>query len=245
MSGFNWICPHCQHAQTAVDSRAKHLAGGVGIPNLAEGIVAYEIDAFGCSNPECQKLTLIFAVGEDTGDSGWKVNKERALFSGRLLPQTSGRPQPEYIPLPVREDYYEACAVRELSPKAAATLARRCLQGMIRDFCKISRARLIDEIAALRQAVEDGTADRAIAPETVIAIDHVRKIGNIGAHMERDVGMIVDVDPGEAQALIQLIEMLFKEWYRAREERVAMLARIEAIALAKDIKKASGSAGVP
>jgi hypothetical protein len=33
----------------------------------------------------------------------------------------------------------------------------------------------------------------------VDAIDHVRKIGNIGAHMEADINVIVEVEPKEAQ----------------------------------------------
>ena len=36
------------------------------------------------------------------------------------------------IPIPqLMDDYEEACAIVNLSPKASATLSRRCLQGMI------------------------------------------------------------------------------------------------------------------
>ena len=58
-----------------------------------------------------------------------------------------------------------------------------------------------------------------MTPESVEAIDHVRTIGNIGAHMEKDIDLIIEVDPGEAQALIELIELLFEEWYVAKYER--------------------------
>lgn len=37
----------------------------------------------------------------------------------------------------------------------------------------------------------------------------VREIGNIGAHMEADINVIIDVDPDEAQILIDLVELLF------------------------------------
>jgi hypothetical protein len=33
------------------------------------------------------------------------------------------------------------------------------------------------------------------SPDTVATIDHVRQIGNIGAHMEANINVIVDVDP--------------------------------------------------
>jgi hypothetical protein len=119
----------------------------------------------------------------------------------RLLPQSNAIPQPDYIPTPLVEDYYEACAIRELSAKASATLARRCLQGMIRDFCKIAKNTLDAEIKELRTRVEQDKAPPGVTPESVEAIDQVRSIGNIGAHMEKDINLIIEVDPGEAEAL--------------------------------------------
>jgi hypothetical protein len=165
------------------------------------------------------------------------------VFDDFLAPRSAAKPQPAYIPAPLREDYEEACLIATLSPKASATLTRRCLQGIIRDFAKISKNRLVDEIECLKTAVADGTADRSITSETVEAIDHVHSLGNIGAHMEKDIGQIVPVDAGEAQAMIELIEMLFDEWYGARERRKAQLAKIERIRLAKDeIKRAAKEA---
>jgi hypothetical protein len=37
--------------------------------------------------------------------------------------------------------------------------------------------------------------------------------------MEQDINLIIDVDPEEAQKLIELIEMLIEEWYIARRKR--------------------------
>lgn len=231
MQPFNWVCPYCDRAQTVIENQIdqghRHLAAG----KLAAGGVGLNSVAIACVNPECEQLTLLVTVSADVlKDYGW-VRDAAAVptFSRRLLPDGGGRPQPDYIPQALRDDYSEACLIAELSPKAAATLARRCFQGMIRDFCGISRPRLIDEIRALRTAVDDGTAPRAVSIESVAAIDHVREIGNIGAHMERDIDQIVEVDPGEAKALIQLIELLFREWYvdrHTRQERLALVARI-------------------
>ena len=75
-----------------------------------------------------------------------------------------------------------------------------------------------------------GKAASGVTLESVEAIDSVREVGNIGAHMEKDIDVIVDVDPNEAQALIELIEMLIDEWYVAREVRNARLAKVKAIA---------------
>jgi hypothetical protein len=195
----------------------------------------------GCSNADCQRTTVSAVIGEGSIQNGYfrPTSNGKRYFEQRLIPQGNAKPQPEYVPLAIREDYYEACLIRDLSPKASATLTRRCLQGIIRDFAGIKKARLIDEIDALRTAVDDGSADRSVTLETVDAIDHVRGVGNIGAHMEKEIDLIVPVDPGEAQALIELIEMLFDEWYGARERRKNRLARIESIAVEKKELKAA------
>jgi len=109
---------------------------------------------------------------------------------------------------------------------------------MIRDFCGISRPTLFKEIEALTKALEDGSAPAGVTTETVQAIDYVRSIGNIGAHMEKDINVIVPVDQGEAQALIELTELLFEEWYVARQERADKLARVKQIADQKASVKA-------
>jgi hypothetical protein len=70
--------------------------------------------------------------------------------------------------------------------------------------------------------------------------ESVRSIGNIGAHMEKDINLIIDVEPEEAQALIELTETLFQEWYVGRHERQQRLARVAKIA---GEKKSAISAG--
>jgi Domain of unknown function (DUF4145) len=147
-----------------------------------------------------------------------------------LLPASSAKPPPDYIPEALRRDCEEACAIRDLSPKASATITRRCIQRIIRDFCHITEKRLIDEIKELRRLVDAGQAPAGAQADTVDAIDHVRQIGNIGAHMQADVNVIIDVDPDEAQVLIELAEMLFEEWCVAREIRAQRIARLAAIA---------------
>ena len=72
-------------------------------------------------------------------------------------------------------------------------MSRRCLQGMIRDFWGVSKNRLVDEVEAIEEKMD---------PLTWQAIDAVRKIGNIGAHMEADINVIIEVEPREASLLI-------------------------------------------
>ena len=44
------------------------------------------------------------------------------------------------------------------------------------------------------------------------AIEAVRRLGNIGAQMEKDINVVVDVDPEEANLLIGFVETLLREW---------------------------------
>jgi hypothetical protein len=116
---------------------------------------------------------------------------------------------------------------------------------MIRDFCRIAKGRLIDEIKELRERVDKGSSPQGVTHESVDAIDHVRSIGNIGAHMEKDVNLIIDIDPAEALSLIELIEMLFAEWYVARKQRQERLARVAAIGQQKKRERAALKAPAP
>ena len=132
---------------------------------------------------------------------------------------------PDYIPEPIRQDYLEAVQIADLSPKASATLARRCLQGMIHDFWDIHEKNLNAEITALKSR---------IPPKQWDAIDAISTIGNIGAHMESSVGVIVDVDPDETKKLLKVIEMLFKTWYIRQHEENILLDEVKEMAAEKE-----------
>lgn len=104
---------------------------------------------------------------------------------------------------------------------------------VIRDFCGISKSTLNAEIPELRRRIDAGEQPRGVTHESMDAIDAVRSVGNIGAHMERDIDVIVPVDPDEAQLLIELIELLFEEWYVARNKREHRLSAVRQLADSK------------
>lgn len=178
------------------------------------------IEFFKC--PKCNKYS-IFARGFGSYTKGLNIP---------LIPNSHAKQFPSYIPTAIRQDYEEAYSIVNLSPKASATLARRCLQGMIRDFHGISKSRLIDEINALQTVVPASQWK---------AIDSLRKIGNIGAHMESDINTIVDVDSNEAEKLLKLIELLIDKWYISRHDEEELLADISDIADTKKQQKLSNS----
>ncbi len=243
MDGTNWTCPFCGHYQTLTENKFDIHDHGIFVGKNKHGQTTYRVTAIGCSNPECGEVNVQFFFGYGNYDElGNLRGIKEVIAGGNIFPESSAKPQPNFIPEPLRVDYLEACRIQNLSPKASATLSRRCLQGMIRDFSGIKRSRLIDEIKMLRNQVDDGSAESGITVESVDAIDHVRSIGNIGAHMEKDINVIIDVDPEEAQALIELIELLFDEWYVARKTRQDRLESVKQIAAAKKKAKSSSPA---
>lgn len=236
MTNFNWQCPYCGRNQVATDANEHSFTQMIYVGKTDIEKTALHGQAIACLNDDCTKLSLTVSL--------WEVQRvkdqdhfKKCLETWHLLPPSSAKPQPDYIPAPIREDYEQACRIRDLSPKASATLARRCLQGVIRDFCGITKGTLDAEIRFLRNQIDEGRAPPGVTAESVDAIDHVRSIGNIGAHMEKDINLIVDVDPDEAQALIDIIELLFEEWYVARMQRQARLARVEAMTAEKKLAR--------
>jgi hypothetical protein len=219
---MNYTCPYCGRHTTITNPNKDSHWRRIDIQKPTLGEVGFGISAVTCPNEECQKLVL---VGRLTGayfSNGWNENQTIQTWS--LLPESEAKVLPDYIPEPIKEDYYEACRIRDLSPKASATLSRRCLQGMIRDFHGISKATLFDEIKELEAKVDIDVWE---------SIDAVREVGNIGAHMKKDINIIVDVEPEEAQLLIGLIEQLVDEWYVAREDRRKRAQNLKDLAASK------------
>ena len=60
--------------------------------------------------------------------------------------------------------------------------------------------------------------------------------------MEKDVNLIVDIEPEEAQQLIEFIELLFEETYIRREDRKKRLQAIKQVNENKQAQR-KGTAG--
>lgn len=226
MPNQNFTCKYCSHHSTLTDPDNFVHWEQVIINESTHGPIGFTIKAITCPNQECKKLTLLAFLTDSQRNqaTNWSWAPLRTHQNWQLLPESEAKVLPDYIPEPIKEDYYEACRIRDLSPKASATLARRCLQGMIRDFWKISKAHLKDEVDALEEKVD---------PDTWSSIDAVRSVGNIGAHMEKDINIIIDVEPKEAQLLIGLVEQLIDDWYINRENRRVRSEALKTLAATK------------
>lgn len=233
MSNFNWTCPFCEHA--AVITSDRHSVEGHYFEHGYRGgkrVVTTWVIV--CPNQYCREFTLGATlrrwdhVGPTTRRR--REPEDEILETFALIPQANVKSVPDYVPQAIRDDHREACLIRDLSPKASASLARRCLQGMIRHRWEIEEDNLNLEIQALPELID---------PATWKAIDAVRQMGNIGAHMEKDVDLIVEIDEGEAGLLIQLIETLIADWYVSRYEREQRLAAIVTMNAAKQAQRMS------
>lgn len=140
------------------------------------------------------------------------------------FPKTSSRLKlPSDLPKEFIDDYHEACLVIGDSPKASAALSRRCLQNILREKAniqifnegagkyedqKIKKGELSEEI----QQVIDHSG---LPAEIKEGLNVVRVIGNFAAHpiKSKQTGEIVDVEPGEAEWNLDVLESLFDYYF--------------------------------
>jgi hypothetical protein len=227
-STVDWQCPFCNKFTTITSHNISARHHDLTIEN-EEGkrrlITIFRV----CPNPNCKKYSLEAQLCEiamvQSPDKKYHYQDGHTLKVWYLHPPSRARNFPNYVPKAVRDDYDEACLICDLSPKASATLSRRCLQGMVRDFWGVKTGNLYIEIDQIKDRVD---------PELWKAIDDIREVGNIGAHMQKDINHIIDVNKEEAYLLIRLIETLIEEWYIKREERKKRLKKLRDV----DEKKA-------
>lgn len=126
------------------------------------------------------------------------------------------------IPDELKNDYIEASKVLQLSPKASATLSRRCLQGILRDqgINKRTLSQEIDEVIA------NGNLPNALRDN----VDAIRNVGNFAAHPSKDkvTGEIAEVENGEAEWNLEVIEGLFDFYYTQPAKNASRKAALDA-----------------
>ena len=238
---MNFVCPYCSHATTITNPNYSNATASIKTKQSEHGEIRLRHIAIACPNMECKKLTLTVKVTSSSYLYGDEYQDDIIHYDWQLLPSSFAKPQPDYIPSSIVENYNEACAILRLSPKASATLSRRCLQGIVRDYWSIpidKSGNLGAELSFIKDKVD---------PDTWEGIQAIRSVGDIGAHMEKDVNYVVDVEDDEAELLLELIEMLFVEWYVSRHKRQERANRAKELSQTKlkqkkDAKKASKEA---
>lgn len=131
---------------------------------------------------------------------------------------------PIEVPAAIAADYNEAQAVLDLSPKASAALARRCLQHLLRER-GYQQHDLVKQVEAVLAEVDPVKS----VPDTLrVALDAVRNFGNFSAHplTDKTTLQVIDVEAGEAEWCLEILTECFECFYvrpaRAAERKAAL-----------------------
>jgi len=213
-------CPHCL-VEFHDEKEILHLGSDV------QG--QWGIEKYKCPNPNCKKhiYYLINADLQQSRIGNWYIAldasmKEKLMTRELIRPKGSNRPPvPVEVPKNLAEDYTEACLVLSDSLKASAALSRRALQLLLRQVAGVKKGDLANEI----QQVLDS---KQLPSYLSDSIDAIRNIGNFAAHplKSTSTGEIIEVEKGEAEWNLEVLEMLFDFYYvqpeKTKQRRAAL-----------------------
>ena len=193
------ICPHCKISFFEEWSTPHAMVWN-------DNHVAQGIKSSAC--PNCGKLIVRIVEGKLDIDSEDFVedsegkhiyDEEFTVYPTQSEPMLS-----EDVPEDYKTDLFEAKAILESSPKASAAISRRLLQVILEDELKIKGNNLSKQIDKFLELDH-------IPSHLSKSIDAVRVVGNFAAHpnKETNTGLIVKVEPGEAEWLLEVILSLF------------------------------------
>jgi hypothetical protein len=157
--------------------------------------------------PTCKRAI----IGLRIADGNQRPLRDVAAWPRRI----ARAPLPPEVTDPFATDYREACLVLTDSPKASAALSRRCLQRLLREKAGVKPSDLYEEISEV-------LASKTLPTHLAEAIDAIRQIGKFAAHPNKSkhTGEILDVEPGEADWSLDVLESLF-DFYFVEPARLA------------------------
>ena len=196
-------CPHCSVAANITWSTATSFTDVVKKPEFEDEYEFNGVEIAYARCPECGGLLVCLRYGESPEGDGAAIRCVRS--EERIYPLGSSRPLAAEVPQDYRNEFLEACKVEGVSPKASAALSRRLLQQVLRDELNLKSTNLATQ-------VDQFIALPGIPSYLSKAVDAIRNIGNLAAHPIKatNTGEIVDVEPGEAMWLLDVLESLFE-----------------------------------
>jgi len=216
-SGSSGKCPHCQHI--VYFDNPRRFFNGVN-PHPIHLITISEdeqevISVYSSECPNCKRPIVVAKI-----EIGQKPPVYRLVHPFNVV-----RTVPPEVPKEIREDFLEAAAVLPISEKASAALSRRCLQNLLTD-----RGYKEDNLnEQIKKALKD------LPPRIGENLDAVRVIGNFAAHpmKYKETGLIVGVEPEEANWTLDVLEELFEYFYvqpkKAEEKRKKLEEKLKAL----------------
>jgi len=193
------ICPKCEHGISLpiYDATKAYVtcedAGGFYGYDIAHGIC-----------PVCQANIIVRREG-DLIRKGSVYVVESFVKEEVLYPPTlRKRHVSDEVPERYKNDFQEAFSILLLSPKASAAISRRVLQDIFHNHFKIEKRNLLQEL-------DEFISRPGIPSELTEQMDAIRNIGNFAAHPTKNIntGELIDVEPGEAEWLLDTLEDLF------------------------------------
>ena len=156
-----------------------------------------------------------------------KIKSKNQSIYRLAYPLNVTRIVPIEVPDVIRSDFQEASSVSSISAKASAALSRRCLQNMLNEQGYTGN-NLCDQISNVLKDLPTWLVDN---------VDSIRKIGNFAAHLakSKSTGEIVDVEQGEAEWNLDVLEQLFDFFYV--QPKIAKMNRDKLNAKLGDIDK--------
>jgi len=160
-----------------------------------------------CKCPSCEKLIIKLEILRFGG--GEVLSTHEYLVRPKAV---SRAPLPPEVPPEFTNDYNEACLVLADSPKASAALSRRCLQNLLREKAETTKKDLSVQI---QEVIDSKKLPSYLSKD----LDAVRNIGNFAAHPIKSTatGEIIEVEPGEAEWNLNILEQLF-DFYLVQPE---------------------------
>lgn len=195
-------CPHC-----LVEVNPNFTEIHLGSDNESY----WSVFTMNCPNAKCGKMIVDLASGEPhRNHANQSLGRLRTInFRQTVRPFASSRPPvPPEVDETFSRDYKESCLILTLSPKASAALSRRCLQNILRNKAGVKKGDLSNEI----QQIIDS---KSLPSHLSESIDAIRNIGNFAAHPLKSTasGEIIDVETGEAEWLLDVLEALFDFYF--------------------------------
>ncbi len=194
-------CPHCFHS--IAPQRYETLLHSLNGEN-------WYTSTFICPNIDCRKV-VIYLLRTHIKEKANLLPKVSGILETILIyPKDNNKKKipSDSIPEEIYSDYSEAVEVLSISPKASAALSRRCLQNLIENHVNIKDRTLDAEITKL---INGGGLPSFILE----SLDAIRVIGNFAAHPNKSItsGEIVEVELGEAEWTISVLESLFDFYF--------------------------------
>ena len=221
------LCPWCskhinenwQYLYAGNDAWGKSLGNYQAIlPEPDFELFKLSLSFMGCPNAECRRLIIRATMNvERVKDQGltWYVWPMRRV----------SRPIDHSVPPEFAEDYKEANAILEDSPRMSTVLSRSILADLLERYAGLSQFRTTDRIDKFIE-------DPKHPPNLKDNLHYLREIADLSAHTKTDrLGQRIKVTKEEAEWTLDVIDGLFDYFIigpaKDAERRRAIAEKIE------------------